>query len=92
MPRKPPPPDGRTQVDRILDRIKNNRLAAAIIVIGLGLGALAGLTDSLKKLADAVMGLSTPDLTGEWRTAPAQFYSIRGPEIMVLRLQETGAR
>lgn len=80
--------DKRTRVDRILDRFKNNRVAAVFIVAAIVLAGVAGVTDSLRKLADALPALSsTPDLAGEWRSTPAAFYPV-GPEIMVLRLRE----
>jgi hypothetical protein len=61
---------------------------AVVIVIVMGLGALAGLTESLKKLGDVLPSLSAQDVAGEWHTIPAEFYPI-GPEVMVLRLQES---
>jgi len=88
MANKPPLPNNRTLVDRVLDRIKNNQVAAVIIVLGIGLGALAGLSDSLRKLSEALPSFSSSDVAGEWHSAPAQFYPI-GPEIMILRLQES---
>ena len=81
-------PDNRTRVDRFLDRLKNNRVVAVIIVLGIGLGALAGLSDSLKKLSDVLPSFSSADVSGEWHSAPTQFYPI-GAEIMVLRLKES---
>lgn len=80
--------DSRTRVDRILDRIKNNRIAALIIVAAIGLGGLAGLTDSLTRLSRLLPSLSSPDVSGEWHSTASAFYPI-GPEIMVLRLQES---
>jgi hypothetical protein len=50
---KPPSNDRRNLVDRWIERVKNNRVAAIIIIIiGIVRSALAGLTDTLKKLSD----------------------------------------
>jgi hypothetical protein len=90
MPKAPPKADSRTLVDQLLDRIKNNRVAAVIIVVCLAAGALASLTDSTKKLFDALSSFSKQDVAGEWASDTAEFYPI-GPEVMRLRLREAAA-
>jgi hypothetical protein len=87
MPKAPPKADGRTLVDQFLDRIKNNRVAAVIIIICVAVGALASLTDSTKKLSEALSSFSKSDLTGEWASDTAEFYPV-GPEVLRLRLRE----
>lgn len=90
MPKQPRKPDSRTLVDRLLDRIKNNRIAAAIIIVFLGIGAIANLTDSTKKLTDTLSSLFEVSVAGEWKSELAEFYPI-GPESMRLNLQEAVA-
>ena len=90
MPKAPPKADSRTLVDQVLDRIKNNRAAAITIVVCLAVGALASLTDSIKKLSDALSSFSKHDVAGEWASDTAEFYPI-GPEVMRLRLREAAA-
>lgn len=82
--------DNRTLVDRLLDSIKNNHVAAVIIIASLGIGAIASLTDSTKKLSDLLSSFSNVSLAGEWKSDLAVFYPI-GPEFMRLRLQEAVA-
>lgn len=90
MPKARPKPDSRTLVDRLLDRIKNNRVAAAAILVALGLGALANLTDSTRKLSDVLSSFSSASLAGEWKSDAVAFYPV-GPEFMRLHLQEAAA-
>lgn len=90
MPKQPRKPDSRTLVDRLLDRIKNNRIAAAIIIAFLGIGAMANLTDSTKKLTNTLSSLFEASIAGEWKSELAEFYPI-GPESMRLTLQEAAA-
>lgn len=86
--RIPKPSDSRTLVDRVLDRIKNNRLAAAVIIACLGIGAIASLTDSTRKLSDALSSFTGKGVAGEWKSDMAAFYPSFGPEFMRLHLQE----
>ena len=88
MPKATPKADSRTLVDQFLDRIKNNRVAAVVIIVCIGVGALASLTDSTRKLSEALSSLYKPELAGEWTSDTAAFYPV-GPEVMRLRLLET---
>lgn len=82
------PPDSRTLVDRVLDRIKNNRIAAVVILACIGLGAAASLTESTRKLAGALSSMKgSPTLAGEWKSGAAAFYPSFGEEFMRLDLQ-----
>jgi len=94
MPKVPfrKPADSRSRVDRMLDRIRNNRFAAVAIVAALGVGALASFTDSVRKLADALPSLHESTFTGEWKSdEAATFYPFKGPEFIRLQLREAGA-
>jgi hypothetical protein len=82
------PSNGRSAVDRLLDRIKNNRIAAVVIVACLGIGAIAGLTDSIRKLTDALSSLTSKAVAGEWKSDAAAFNPVFGQEFMRLYLQE----
>jgi hypothetical protein len=83
------PSDSRTLVDRVLDRIKNNRIAAVLILACIGLGAAASLTDSTRKLAEVAASFSGgTSVAGEWKSGPAAFYPSFGEEFMRLSLQE----
>jgi hypothetical protein len=86
--RIPKPSDSRTLVDRLLDRIKNNRIAAAVIIACLGIGAIASLTDSTRKLADAMSSFTSKSFAGEWKSHAATFYPSFGPEFIRLHLSE----
>lgn len=90
MPKTPPKADSRTLVDQLLDRIKNNRVAAFIIIVCVGVGALASLTDSTRKLSETLSSFSRPDIAGEWTSDAAAFYPI-GLEVMRLRLSESAS-
>ena len=81
-------PDSRTLVDRLLDRIKNNRIAAAIILACLGIGGVASLTDSARKLVDALPSLGSQSVAGEWKSDEASFYRFFGQEAVRLYLQQ----
>jgi hypothetical protein len=91
MPEDSPKHDGRTVVDRFIDRIKNNRLAAALIIAALGIGALASLADSSRKLLDLLPAMGGVQAAGEWKSELAEFYPERGPEYMRLTLREAAA-
>lgn len=82
-----PPQDKRTLVDRFFDRVKNNRIVATIIVIGVCLMALASFTDSMKKLYMALPTLSKIEMSGEWKSIPIDLYGA-GPQTMVLQIKE----
>jgi len=91
MPRIPlrKPTDRRSRVDRLLDRIRNNRFAALVIVAALGVGALASFTDSVRKLMDALPSFHSASLAGQWKADEAvTFYPFMGPEFIRLDLQE----
>ena len=77
MPKATPKADSRTLVDQFLDRIKNNRVAAVVIIVCIGVGALASLTDSTRKLSEALSSFSKPGLAGEWTSDTAAFYPCR---------------
>jgi hypothetical protein len=83
----PPPQDKRTLVDRFFDRLKNNRIAATVVVIGICLMGLASFTDSLKKLYTTLPSLSKFEVTGEWKSEPMDFYGA-GPQTITLKLKE----
>jgi hypothetical protein len=86
-----PPEDKRTLVDRALDRIRNNRFAAALIIVGIGVTALGSLTDTLKKLSASMPNLAgSVDATGIWKSDPADFYGA-GPQLMILTIKEVVA-
>ncbi|MDP9125151.1 MAG: hypothetical protein M3N82_11230 [Pseudomonadota bacterium] len=84
-------PDSRTLVDRLLDRVKNNRWAAAIIIACLGTGALASLTDSTRKLGEAFASFGNRSVAGQWKSDAAIFYLFSGSESMRLYLQQPTA-
>lgn len=91
MPKVPlrKPSDSRSGVDRLLDRFRNNRFAALVIVAALGVGGLASFTDSVRKLTDALPSWHEASVTGEWKSEePATFYVFKGPEFIRLKLQE----
>ncbi len=91
MPRIPlrKPADRRSRVDRLLDRIRNNRFAALAIVAALGVGALASFTDSVRKLVDALPSARGASVAGQWKSdEEATFYPFKGPEFIRLELQE----
>jgi hypothetical protein len=79
--------DQRTRVDRMLDAIKNNRIAAVIVILCIGLAALANLTDTLKKLAPLLPGPAKLALDGEWRSEPFDSGS-PNPQTLGLRVKE----
>lgn len=87
MPKGPSKEDDRPLVDRTLDRIRNNPVAAVIILVAIGIGSLASLTDSIGRLRSALPSFSSDSITGEWKSGPADFYPA-GPEFMRLHLQE----
>jgi hypothetical protein len=84
----PKPLDKRSRVDRLLDRIKNNRVAAVIVVACIGVGALASLTDSVRKLGAALPSSSNKSTAGEWKSDAAVFRPDIGPEFVRLYLTE----
>jgi len=92
MPKVPTrrPADPRSRVDRIHDRIRNNRVAAIAIVLAAGVGALASFTDSVRKLGDALPTISDTSVAGQWKSEAAEFYPGTGPEYLRLYLQEAG--
>ncbi len=86
------PPDKRNLVDRLLDRIRNNRVAAVAIVLCIGLGGVASFTDSVRKLGDALPSFSAPaKLGGQWKSEAAIFRPDVGSESLRLYLQEAAA-
>lgn len=93
MPKVPTrkPRDSRTLVDRLLDRIKNNRIAAVIILAGLGIGGVASLTDSARKLGDALPSSGSQIVAGDWKSDEAAFYRFFGQEAVRLYLQQPTA-
>ncbi len=93
MPKVPirKPNDSRTLVDRLLARIKNNRIAAVVILAGLGIGGVASLTDSARKLGDALPSLGSQSVAGEWKSDEAAFYRFFGQEAVRLYLQQPTA-
>jgi hypothetical protein len=82
------PNDSRTLVDRLLARIKNNRFAAAVILVGLGIGGVASVTDSARKLGGAIPPLASRSVAGEWKSDEAAFYRFLGTEAGRLYLQQ----
>ena len=84
-------PEGRTRVDRILDRVKNNRWAAIVIVACIGLGAVASLTESARKLGDLLPSFGKQSLAGQWKSEPEPFYLFFGGESIRLYLQQPTA-
>ena len=79
--------DQRTRVDRMLDAIKNNRIAAVVVIVCIGLAALANLTDTLKKLAPLLPGPAKIALDGEWRSEPFDSGD-SNPQLLGLRVKE----
>src|SRR5205814_735307 len=59
------PPRGKTQVDSLLDRVKNNRYAAIAIVVGV---AIVGVSTVYKAIADLVpkLGGASPTWVGTY--------------------------
>ena len=85
--RPTPPGDHRTRVDRFMDRVKNNPVAAVVIVLAIAVGALASLTDSVRKLTDLAASFGSAPMAGEWKSEAAVF-SPYGEEFMRLTLKE----
>lgn len=81
--------DPRTRVDRMLDAIKNNRIAAVVVILCIGLAALANLTDALKKLAPLLPAPAKIALDGEWRSEPFDSGD-SNPQTLGLRVKEIG--
>ena len=84
----PKPPDQRSRVDRLLDRIRNNRAAAVLIVASVGVAALASLTDSVRKLGEALPSAAGKSVAGEWKSEAAVFRPDIGPEFVRLYLAQ----
>ena len=61
-----------------------------LVIAVLGIGTLASLTDSARKLWDAVPSLSKPQIAGEWKSDSTDFLGW-GPEFMRMELQEATA-
>jgi hypothetical protein len=78
-------------VDRLIDRVKNNRFAAALIIAAIGIGALASLADAGRKLFDLLPSMGSIQVAGEWKSELADFYPDVGPEYMRLTLKEAAA-
>jgi hypothetical protein len=89
MGKPPPPADKRTLVDRFFDRVKNNRIAATIIVVGSCMMALASFTDSMQKLVSNWPSLSKTEVQGDWKSGPVDLYGA-GPQTVILKLTELG--
>ena len=63
--------DRQSLLDRIMFRLRDNRVAASAIAAGLVLASVATFTDSLTKVADAVRRLAPPvRVSGDWRSEP----------------------
>ena len=95
MPKVPPRPrpaaDGKPLVDRLLDRIRNNRLAALLILGAIGLGGIASVTDAVRKLHDALPAPrppSAPSVAGTWKSGAEGFRPFVGPEYLRLQLTQ----
>lgn len=76
-----------SRADRLLDRIRNHRVAAVVIVISTVLGGLASLGDSVRTLAGWLPGAPTPSVAGPWKTDAVDFREA-GPEHLRLDLRE----
>lgn len=87
MPQHQPQQDGRNRVDRTLDRIKNNPVASIIVLLAIGIGALASLTDSVARLRAALPSFSNDSVVGEWKSDLVDIYNA-GPEYLRLHLRE----
>ena len=87
MPKPSKPEDKRTLVDRIFDRLRNNRVAAIVIVVGVSLMALASFTESIKRLYVSIPRLSKVDVQGLWESDQVDLYGA-GQQTIVLRLKE----
>jgi hypothetical protein len=57
-----------TRVDRIVSRIKNNPVAASLIVIGAIIIAISTFTDAAKSLLGLITSPTNVDITGKWST------------------------
>lgn len=90
MPDVPPKTDGRTRVDRFVDRLKNHPVGAVLVIAVLGIGALASLTDAVRKLDAVLPSFAKVDLAGEWKSDYTDFLGW-GPEFMRLNLQAAPA-
>ncbi|MEP6502799.1 MAG: hypothetical protein ABJD97_05695 [Betaproteobacteria bacterium] len=75
----------------MLARIKNNRIAAVVILAALGIGGVASLTDSARKLGDALPSFASQSVAGEWKSDEAAFYRFFGQEAVRLYLQQPTA-
>lgn len=62
--------DDRTLVDQTLDRVRNHRAAAALILAAVTLSALAGLTDAARRLGGLLPAPRPPSVAGAWATRP----------------------
>lgn len=87
MTKPSPTPDKRTLVDRTLDRVKNNRVAAAVIVLCIALAGIASVTDSLKRLHQFMPAPSKLALDGQWKSEPFETYG-SGPQSIVIQVKE----
>lgn len=55
-------------VERFLERVRNNRIAAALIIAGIVVTSLASFTDALRKLADLLPEFHRTDVAGSWES------------------------
>lgn len=83
----PPTPDGRPLTDRLIARIRDNRIAAGLIIASMLIGGLASLGDATRKVADWLPGPAAPSVAGPWKTGEIDWREA-GPEYLRLDLQE----
>ena len=57
----------RTRVDRLISQIKNNRILAFLIVLGVIAIALSAFTDAARNLLGLVIRDTRPAINGEWK-------------------------
>ncbi|MEY2653396.1 MAG: hypothetical protein RLZZ524_423 [Pseudomonadota bacterium] len=89
----PDAPDARPLTDRLLARIRDNRIAAVLILASLAIGGLASLGESVRTLAAWLPGAGSGSalsagLAGPWKTTTAADFREAGPEYLRLDLQD----
>ena len=88
-------PQQKTRYDRLLDRIKNNPIAAMLLIVGTIIIAIAAVTDSVNKISqyfDIGKSSTVPNIDGKWTTDIIQ-YDVLGHDMdfkYILKLSQVG--
>ncbi len=56
----------KTRIDRLNQRVRNNPVVAALIILGTLIIALSTFTDAAKNLLDLIITDTRPDINGSW--------------------------